>query len=113
MRTQAKFITAVAAMLLLAACSFGPSPEEIAAADTSTCSGMGPQYGTPQFAQCRMMLLQQHDANAAQARQNAINTINGYRDNVMNNQVPASVYTPPPMTPIGGNSITVNKGCCW
>jgi hypothetical protein len=49
----------------------------------------------------------------AQARQNAVNTINGYRDNVMNNQVPASVYTPPPMTPIGGNSITVNKGCCW
>jgi hypothetical protein len=31
---------------------------------------MGLQYGTPQFAQCRMTLLQQHEANAAQARQN-------------------------------------------
>ena len=62
---------------------------------------MGLQYGTPQFAQCRMTLLQQHEANAAQARQNAVNTVNGYRDAVMNSQVAASVYAPPPMTPIG------------
>ena len=39
-----------------------------------------------------MTLLQQHEANAAQARQNAVNTVNGYRDAVMNNQVAASVY---------------------
>ena len=98
--------------LTLASC-FGPTREEIAAADDTTCGSMGLKFGTSEFAQCRMMLLQQREANAAQARQNAVNTINGYRDNVMNNQVPASVYTPPPMTPIGGNSITVNKGCCW
>jgi hypothetical protein len=44
------------------------------------------------FAQCRMNLLQQREVNAAQARQNAVNTLNGYRDGVMANQGPASVY---------------------
>jgi hypothetical protein len=98
-----KLIFAVAVFtsaLTLAAC-FGPTREEIAAADDSTCGSMGLKFGSSEFAQCRMLLLQQREANAAQARQNAVNTINGYRDNVMNNQVPASVYAPPPMTPIG------------
>ena len=98
-----KLIFAVAVFtsaFTLAGC-FGPSREEILAEDDATCRSMGLKFGSPEFAQCRMLLLQQREANAAQARQNAVNTINGYRDNVMNNQVPASVYAPPHIAPIG------------
>jgi hypothetical protein len=65
-----KLIFAVAVFtsaLTLAAC-FGPTREEIAAADDSTCGSMGLKFGSSEFAQCRMLLLQQREANAAQAR---------------------------------------------
>ena len=70
------------------------------------CYGMGLKNGTPEFAQCRMALLQQREANAAQARQNAVNAIQNFNNTVQNNTIDYSRFNTP-MAPIGGNRVDV------
>jgi hypothetical protein len=43
------------------------------------------------------------------AREKAVNTLNGFRGDIMNQ--PPIYAPPPPVNPIGGNSLTVDKGC--
>jgi hypothetical protein len=87
---------------------FGPSANEIAMQDSSTCEGMGLKYGTPEFAQCRMLMLQRRDNADAAARANAVAAMNNFNATVQNNRVDYSAYNVP-MQPIGRPSVTCQQ----
>jgi hypothetical protein len=75
----------VAASLSLAAC--GISREEARAVDNDTCASMGLKFGSPEFAQCRLMQDQRRDnANAAQ-QAHVAQTLKNFNDSVQNKRV--------------------------
>lgn len=94
---------ALAAALSLAAC--GISRQEAVAMDNGTCEGMGLKFGTPEFAQCRLMQDQRRDAADAAARASAVNALQNFNNTVQSNTVP---YSPPPvLAPVGPQRVDV------
>ena len=92
-----------AASFTLAAC--GVSRQEALAIDNENCQSMGLKFGTPEFAQCRLMQDQRRDsANAAQQAQVA-QSLKNFNDSVQNNRVE---YPPPPVfAPMGRPGVDV------
>lgn len=72
----------VAACFSLAAC--GISREEALAIDNDTCQSMGLKFGTPEFAQCRLMQDQRRDTSNAAARAAAAGAMQNYANQLMN-----------------------------
>jgi hypothetical protein len=102
-RTLLTTAVIVAASISLAAC--GPSRQERLAADNSNCESMGLKFGTPEFAQCRLMQDQRRDAADAAARANAVQALQNFNNTVQNNRVE---YPPPPVfAPIGPQRVDV------
>ena len=85
-----RFALSATLTLTLTGCGLARDPKELVRDDNATCEGMGLKIGTPEFAQCRLAMLQRRDtadasANAArmQGLQNLGNSIQpgtGLRD---------------------------------
>ena len=91
-----QFVFAAALALALVGC-FGPSREQIAMQDGSNCTGMGFKEGSPEYAQCRMAMLQRRDNADAAYRARVSSTLQNFNNTVQNNRVDYSTYnnTPP------------------
>jgi hypothetical protein len=93
----------VAASLSLAAC--GISREEARAVDNDTCASMGLKFGSPEFAQCRLMQDQRRDNTNAAQQAHVAQTLKNFNDSVQNNRVE---YPPPPVfQPMGRPGVDV------
>ena len=93
-----------AASLSLAAC--GISREEARAIDNDTCTSMGLKFGTPEFAQCRLMQDQRRDTANASANAARVQALQNFNNTVQNNTVDYSKFNTP-MQPIGRPGVDV------
>ena len=96
----------VAAAISLAACGQSRQAREQARnIDNETCASMGLKFGTPEFAQCRLIQDQRRDAANASAEAARIQALQDFNNTVQNNQ---PVYAPPPVfQPIGPPRVDV------
>src|SRR5258707_9395529 len=101
---RALLVAALAASSLsLAAC--GISREEALAVDNANCQSMGLKFGTPEFAQCRLMQTSGAMLPVLLPRANAVGALQNFNNTVQNNRV--EYPPPPPMQPIGRPSVDV------
>ena len=80
---------------------------------TTNCQSMGLKFGTPEFAQCRLMQDQRRDAANASANAARVQALQNFNNTVQNNTVDYSKFNAPPMQPIGRPSVDVyhHRGC--
>src|SRR6185312_3457938 len=65
-----RVLIVLCAVLALTGCATtSMSPEQVAAADDTTCQGYGFTPGTDAFAQCRLQIAEQHHADNVRRRQ--------------------------------------------
>ena len=76
-----QFVFAAALALALVGC-FGPSREQIAMQDGSNCTGMGFKEGSPEYAQCRMAMLQRRDNADAAYRAHVSSTLQNCKTSI-------------------------------
>lgn len=94
----------VTTSISLAAC--GLSREEARNLDNDNCASMGLKFGTPEFAQCRLLQDQRRDsANAASAAATQ-RALQNFNNTVQNNTVDTSKFNTP-MQPIGPQRVDV------
>jgi hypothetical protein len=94
----------IAALVGLAGCANGPTPEELAAADVATCAEYGMPVGHPDHGECRLILdqirVQQAQAEAAQ-RASMAAALGAYSQ-YMQAIAPPQPVAPAPAYPTGG-----------